>query len=407
MMTLSPELKAFIFKHLKDDPEKLLLTASRYPQLDIRFAAAQIQARQQIREKLPSWYANPNLLFPSRLSTEQCSSELTALYKQRLMQGKRFCDLTGGLGIDCFYLSQQAETACYIERFPDYCEAARHNFSVLGARNIEIHPADCRELAPALHADTFYADPARRATGNRRVYALTDCEPDILRLKAMLLQQSTRLIVKLSPMADLEETIRLLPETREIHILSVRNECKELLFVLKNGIPLSPGQIRIHAVDLHPVLPPQEFTFCMQEEKEACLQTTSRPETYLYEPHAALLKSGAFKLTANRLGIQKLHRHSHLYTSASWKQDFPGRSFIREEVYAFSGKLLKTIGKQIPQANISTRNFPLTVAELRKRSGIKEGGDQYLFATTLADDQRVLILTRKAEAPVSPGNLHS
>lgn len=394
-MGLSLQLSDFINAHAADDTDKLLLSASRYPDIDIPFAVDQILARRQIQQKLPLWHSQPGLIYPSRLSAEQCSSEQTALYKQRLLKGNTLCDLTGGLGVDTYYLSQKARQVIYIERFAGYCEAAKHNFDLLKARNIQTINADVREIADTLKADTFYIDPARRADCNKRTYALADCEPDIIRLKPLLLENSQRLIIKISPMADLDETVRLLPETREIHILSVKNECKELLFLLEKENHCESGKIEIHAVNLSPDAQEQEFVFRQEEEKAACLQTSQTICQYLYEPNASLLKSGAFKLAALRFGLYKLHRHSHLYTSDTPCPDFPGRVFIVDEILAFSGKLLKQINRKIPQANITTRNFPLTVAEIRKRSGIKEGGEVYLFATTLANEQKVILQVHK------------
>lgn len=397
-MLLSPELKSFIREHFSDDTHRLLLSASRHAGIDVPWATVQISARRQIKDKLPEWYALDDLVYPSRLSTEQCSSEQTALYKQNLLKGTTFCDLTGGLGVDCYYFSQKARSATYIERFPEYCEAARNNFAVLGAGHIQIINADVREMAGSLQADTFYIDPARRHIDNKRAFALTDCEPDILQLKPLLFGNTQRLLIKISPMADIGETLRLLPETREVHILSVKNECKELIFLLDHPfIPNREEEVRIHAVNLLPGKEMPVFIFHLQEEQDSPLHTTTSMGTYLYEPHAALLKSGAFKLTAIRYHLTKLHRHSHLYTSSGFIPDFPGRCFKVDETFEFSGKLLKQIGKQYPKANLTTRNFPLSVAELRKRSGIKEGGKLYLFATTLANEQKVLIKTHKAE----------
>lgn len=396
-MELSTKLKEFIRIHALDDTDKLLLSSKRYPDIDIPFAVDQILARRQVRDKLPSWFANEEIIYPSRLSTEQCSSELTGHYKQHLVKGYTCCDLTGGLGVDSYFLAGKAERMTYIERFPNYCEAARHNFKVLGINNIDIKCADIRKIIDTLQADTFYIDPARRANCNKRAFALTDCEPDIIQLKPILLGNSQRLIVKISPMADLEETLRLLPETCEIHVVAVKNECKEILFVLEDGSLYQDFRnVTIHAVNLNERSANcQLFKFTLAEEKEAPLQIAPIIGNYLYEPHAALLKCGAFKLTACRYPVKKLHRHSHLYTSISPCLEFPGRQFIIEEVMPFSGKLLKQIEKQNPQANITTRNFPLSVAEIRKRSHIKEGGDIYLFATTLADEQRVIIKTKK------------
>lgn len=386
-------IQEFIRSHLSADTDKLLLNARRYPEIDMPYAVGQILARRQIRDKLPLWYANDDIIYPSRLSTEQCSSEITASYKQSLIAGTTVCDLTGGLGVDSYYFSRKAAEVTYVERFPEYCAAAASNFKALHARNIRIVNEDAREVADSLQADTFYIDPARRGEGNKRLFALTDCEPDILQLKPLLLENACRLIIKVSPMADIDETLRLLPETAEIHVLAVRNECKELLFVLEKE---KREQTVIHAVNYEANGNIQPFIFTPAEEKEADLHPAAFIEKYLYEPHAALLKSGAFKLVASRYGIEKLHRHSHLYTSGRECPDFAGRKFIVEEVFDFSGKLLKQIGKIIPQANITTRNFNLSVAEIRKRSGIREGGDVYLIATTTGSDRHILIACRKA-----------
>lgn len=388
-------IKKFIQEHLNGKTDKLLLNASRYPGIDVPYAVSQILARRQIKDKLPSWYTNDSLIYPSRLSAEQCSSEITASYKQRLIVGNTVCDLTGGLGVDSYYFARKAAKVIYIERFPEYCTAATSNFRTLGINNIQILNADVKELLSELSADTFYIDPARRAEGNKRVFALTDCEPDILQLKPVLLEHAQRLIVKISPMADIDETLRLLPETTEVHILSIKNECKELLFVLENR--QHQPKAMIHAVNYETNGNSQIFTFTTDEEKAAELHTANTIKKYLYEPNAALLKSGAFKLTATRFNLEKLHRHSHLYTSDNACPDFPGRKFIVDNLFEFSGKLLKQLHKTIPQANITTRNFNLSVAELRKRSGIQEGGDIYLLATTLDNEKHVFIMCRKAD----------
>ena len=212
------------------------------------------------------------------------------------------------------------------------------------------------------------------------------------------MENARRIIVKISPMADIDETLRLLPETSEVHILSVKNECKELLFVLENNLFIPQNQVTIHAVNYDTNGNCQVFTFTPEEEKTAELHTTATIQKYLYEPHAALLKSGAFKLTAIRFGLQKLHRHSHLYTSDTICPDFPGRRFIVHDILEFSGKLLKQLHKTIPQANLTTRNFNLSVADLRKRSGIREGGDIYLLATTLNNNRQVLLSCRKVNS---------
>lgn len=308
--------------------------------------------------------------------------------------GPRICDLTGGLGIDSWQLSQQAEELIYIERFAEYCRAAEHNFKTLGATNIQILEADVREIVSTLTADTFYIDPARRTECNRRVFALSDCEPDVLQFKNILLPKAGRLILKTSPMADISETLRQLPETTEVHIIAVRNECKEVIFVLENTVTFSP-RIRVVTINYTSDGQQQVFSFPWQKEKTSPFQAAEKIGDYLYEPNAAILKSGAFKLIATEYNISKLHLNSHLYTSGQKIGNFPGRIFKVASVHEFSGKKLKQLGKSIGQANITTRNFPLTVEAIRKSSGITEGGEVYLFATTLGNARKIIIECRK------------
>jgi len=402
IMNYSLSLKQFVQEHMKDDLNNLLLSASRYPDIDIPFVVDQISARRQIHEKLPAWYANPDLLFPSRIAAEQCSSEQTASYKQRLIEKNvnHLCDLTGGLGIDSYYFSKKALRVTYLERFLEYCDAARHNFEVLSASNIRVLNEDATEWiykAPVL--DVFYIDPARRGEGNKRTFALTDCEPDLTKLLPFLFSKAPKVIAKLSPMADLRQTIELLPETIEVHVLSVKNECKELIFVLERGSEKSAPCIRCVNFTADKKEESFDFTF----EEESCLSNylSDTIGTFLYEPNVALLKAGAFKSVSERFSIPKLAVSSHLYTSDNLINEFPGRVFIIEEVWDFNNKLLKSISKIIPKANITIRNFPLSVEELRKRTKVKEGGDVYLFATTLANEQKVFIKCRRLKSDYS------
>lgn len=390
-LPLSNGLKQFILTHEKEDTNQLILNAGRYPDIDVPFAVDQILARRHIKDKLPVWYQNADLVFPSRLSAEQCSSEITARHKQSLLYGHTVCDLTGGLGIDSWYFSQKARHVIYTERIAEYCEAARHNFKILGATNIEIRNGDALHLLPALHADTFYLDPARRSGSNKRLFALAECEPNVLDLKEVLLRQGERIILKISPMADLTETLRLLPETVAIHIVALKNECKEILFLLEN----QSRPVEIHTFDYTTPEKVQQFSFLPEEEKQARVSYTDIPGNYLYEPNAALLKSGAFKLIAQRYHLHKLNPNSHLYTSARLLPHFPGRCFQIDGLFGFSGKILKQLCRSLPQANITARNFPLKVEEIRKKSGITDGGSQYLFATTTGNARRILIQCTK------------
>lgn len=354
-------------------------------------------ARRQAREKLPSWVANDELLFPSGIAAEQCSSEQTALYKQRLISPATcLCDLTGGLGVDSLSFSRKARKVIYVERQEDYCDAARHNFQALGDGNIAIYQGEAARLLNRLPAtdaiDVFYIDPARRGEANKRVFALQDCEPNLPELLPTLLRHAPRVIAKLSPMADIRQTRELLPGVVEVHVVSVRNDCKELLFII--GRPDVERPLPVACINYTTEGKEEAFVFTLQQEKQLDITCADEVQSYLYEPNVSLLKAGAFK-SVTTLGVSKLHPHSHLYTSEQPVETFPGRSFYVEETLPFNNALCKTLAKTLPQANITTRNFPLTVDELRKRTKIKDGGAAYLFATTLTGERKVLIKCRK------------
>ena len=393
---MTPALMAFIQAHLSDDPDRLLLSASRYPEIDMPFVVAQITARRQIKEKLPTWYQQEQLLFPAKIAAEQCSSEQTALYKQQLVtEEDTLCDLTGGLGIDSYYFSRRVKQVYYIERFPSYCEVARANMATLGARNVVVLEGDSTQWLDQLPAiDVFYVDPARRGEGNKRMFALSDCEPDLTQLLPRLLAKAPRVIAKLSPMADLRQTLALLPTTQAIHILSVKNECKELLFVI--GREPRESAVPIHCVHLTKQAASDECVVCsLEAEQQAASHLATTLRRYLYEPNASVLKAGAFKQVACQFPVEKLQVSSHLYTSDHYLDRFPGRRFEVDEVIPFHSKSCKQLAGQSLQANVTTRNFPLTVEALRKKCRIREGGDIYLFATTGPKEEKLLIRTHK------------
>lgn len=393
---MTPALMAFIQAHLSDDPDRLLLSASRYPEIDMPFVVAQITARRQIKEKLPTWYQQEQLLFPAKIAAEQCSSEQTALYKQQLVtEEDTLCDLTGGLGIDSYYFSRRVKQVYYIERFPSYCEVARANMATLGARNVVVLEGDSTQWLDQLPAiDVFYVDPARRGEGNKRMFALSDCEPDLTQLLPRLLAKAPRVIAKLSPMADLRQTLALLPTTQAIHILSVKNECKELLFVI--GREPRESAVPIHCVHLTKQTASDECFVCsLEAEQQAASHLATTLRRYLYEPNASVLKAGAFKQVACQFPVEKLQVSSHLYTSDHYLDRFPGRRFEVDEVIPFHSKSCKQLAGQSLQANVTTRNFPLTVEALRKKCRIREGGDIYLFATTGPKEEKLLIRTHK------------
>lgn len=414
---MNETLRAFVRDHAADDVSELLLHAERYPEVDVKVAAVQIQARARIKEKLPTWYQEERLFYPSVLAVEQCSSEQTARYKQRLVQEDDvLCDLTGGLGVDAFYFSQKVKRVYYVEKNKAYCEAARYNMPLLalgaarapveaccniplpGTSAMEIIRADAMALVmnydPRMGGTSvFYIDPSRRGAGDKRVYALSDCEPDLTVLMPLLLKNGRKVIAKLSPMLDISRLLNQLPGICEIHIVSVKNECKELLIVAVESLALECAQLFCINYATDGVV--QSFQFNTVEEQTAVAKIAARPGRYLYEPNASVLKAGAFKSVAVRFGLEKLHADSHLYTSGQLLPAFPGRIFETDEVIPFHSSLVKRFSAEIPQANIAVRNFPLSVDALRKRTHIAEGGAIYLFATTLSDNKKALIKCRK------------
>lgn len=399
MKSLSPETLCFIQEHRSDDVRALALQAGKYPQVDMAEAVKQIAGRQMAEKKLPSWGRTDGLFYPGHLSMEQCSSEQTALYKASLVKGDSFADLTAGFGVDCAYMARHFTTADYVERQEVLCEVARHNFPLLGVGHIRVNHADgidfLKQMSPV---DCLFLDPARRDKNGGKTVAISDCDPDVCKLEPLLVEKGKTVLVKLSPMLDIASALRELKYIREIHIISLQNECKELLLVLrKEAGTMEEGQeVQIHCEQLYVNAPSQHFCFSYRQEKEACCLMTAQVEQFLYEPGAALLKASPFRLLAQAYGVKKLHTNSHLYTS-SVRVDFPGRCFQVVGVSGFGKKELRSFLQGIDKANLTVRNFPSSVAELRKKLKMREGGEVYLFATTLDDGQKVLIHCRKPD----------
>ena len=382
------DTRQFIEEHLHDDVHELALKHSN-AKVDMALALRQIEARQLLQKKVPSWSDNPDLLFPPHLSIEQCSSEATALYKASLLQGASFADLTGGLGVDCFYISQNFQHTDYLELNPELCELARNNFSVL-SRAIDVNNKSAESfLNHCSPVDCIFLDPARRDTHGRKTVSIADCTPNVIELQDLLLSKAKKVMVKLSPMLDINLALKELRHVKEVHVVVVSNECKELLFVME---PDFDGESLYTCVNLQSSQPPISFT--QEDERVATLQLAKALGHYLYEPNAAVMKGGCFRLMTQRFDIQKLHRNSHLYTSEQLVHDFPGRIFEVADWSVF-GKKAKSMLADVEKASIATRNFPMTVAELRKSLKIGDGDQVYLFATTLADERKILIKTHK------------
>lgn len=383
--------KKFIFVHRNDDVRTLALQARRYPDVDMREAVTQIEGWQLAQHKLPQWAACDGVIYPPKISMEQCSSQATALYKASLAGGRTLADLAGGFGIDCSYMAQNFKEAIYIERNSLLCDIAKENFATLGLHHISIINGNSEEILPTLpHCDTIFIDPARRDGDGRKVVALADCTPDVTTLEDALLQKGEKVIIKCSPMLDASAACRELKHVQEVHIVAAGNECKELLLVLS---PHSTPTTTTHCVNLLPD-GAQTFSFTAQQEQAATATYTSEVGRYLYEPNAAIQKAGCHKSLAQATGAAKLHPNSHLYTSQERIDTFPGRAFKVTGVVGFSKNELKQL-TAIKKANITVRNFPESVAQLRKRLKMADGGDTYIFATTLADERKVLVLCGK------------
>ncbi len=385
----------FIQKHQKEDIRKLALQADIYPDIDFSFALRQIAGRQIAAAKIPSWYNHEQIIYPPHLSLEQCSSESTALYKASLLQGNKLVDLTGGFGIDCAFLAPNFKEVTYVERQPGLCEIALSNFETLSLNHVKVCCMESElyleNMAPV---DCIYLDPARRDKHGKKTVLISDCEPDVEALKEKLLEKAHTVWIKFSPMLDISLALDQLSGTTEIHVVAVDNECKELLFKMERNVPQGNRPV-ICCVNLKKNHTNQYFTFTKTEESNSECRLADNPGNYLYEPNAAILKAGAYKSLTQHYPVRKLHPSSHLYTSDTYVADFPGRSFRVLEFFSLNKKESKQPLAGLTQANISVRNFPLTVNELRKKTALKEGGDVYLFATTLRDDKRVMIRCEK------------
>lgn len=430
----------FIRQHQDDDVRQLAFLGSKYPEVDMPFALDQIRGRKMARVKLPRWASLEGIIYPPHISMEQCSSESTALYKAELaarllglpvsssgteMKAENeieFVDLTGGFGVDFSYIAARLGVkSMYVERQAHLCEAAKENFGRLGLKNAIVKNGDGIEVLHSFHpkkkdaasADDslgitydqprsllktnlglkiIFIDPARRDDAGNKVVSLKDCTPDVTVLQEEMLSKADYVIIKLSPMLDWHRAISELSHVREVHIISVNNECKELLLVLSAR---NMGEnLRIYCINDAQSFVCDELD--MESSSVKIAPSTLEEMQYLYEPNASLMKAGCFGVLSGRYDARMLSKNSHLFVNQAPIEAFPGRSFRIIAVSSFNKKELKRHLSGITKANIATRNFPLSVAELRKRLKLKDGGETYIFATTLSDESHVLMITEKA-----------
>ena len=445
----------FIIENEGADTSKLLLGASKYPDVNVKLCVNCIESRQKIKSKLPQWYSNPALAYPFPLSAEQCSSEATGRYKMEVMEEivtnyKREdasreisgADLTGGMGVDSWFLSQigrGSHNDCgslsendngsqinihYFERNAGLCEAANYNFNKLGTNNISVHNIEIGHdnitQLPQAPYDFIFIDPARRSKADKssKVISLQDYEPNLIELKGQLFSQAPVIMAKVSPMTDIKLNLKLLPETTEVHIVSVDNECKELLFILANrddsriatnkpqngdcNEPEINGEgengtlgecVIIKTVNIKPRQNGREcFSFTFDQEERAMVKYANKVGNFLYEPNKSILKAGAFKLVSERFNAHKLAPSTHLYTSEALIEEFPGKIYLVEECIPFSKKTIREVASKYPKADLTARNFPLDTNAVKKLSGIKDGGEKHIFATTLNSGEKIIII---------------
>jgi predicted O-methyltransferase YrrM len=372
------QLLKFVQDHLNGDPALLLLSHQGKVDFDLKMAVQQIQARQKAKSKLPEWVADPRLLFPPSLSLEQASSSQTAAYKAKLVQGKTLLDITGGFGIDAYYIGQHFDKITYCERQSDLAELAQHNFEVLAPGKFQVFEGDgigyLKQAAEKY--DLIYVDPARRGKANEKLYRLTDCEPDITAHWKLLRGKSKQVLCKISPMTDIKQALQDISDFQQIWVISVKNEVKEVLLFWDEA--WQGTQRAIHAVDLNQV-GEQTFHFSYEEETEAGI-TLSEVSDYLIEPLACILKAGAFRSFAQRFGLQKLHANSHLYTSKKANTSLPARVFEVVTVLDNPKKQIQQTFKD-GKANVLTRNYSLSPEDLKKKYKLKDGGEDYLIGT--------------------------
>ena len=385
---LHTDIQQFITDNLKADITKLILKGSPFDSVSIQELATQIVSKQKAEHKLASWFRTKNIYYPEKLNIEQTSSESTANYKASLVIGTSIIDITGGFGVDCFYFSKHFKTVTHCEINEELSAIATHNYQQLQIKNSTTFYGDGLAYLANNNKkfDCIYIDPSRRDDAKGKVFLLKDCVPNVPENIDLLFSRTSQILVKTSPILDITSAIHELKFVKEVHVVAVNNEVKEVLFLLEKDFEAA---IQIKTVNIGKN-ETQSFHFKYREDFYSAY---SEPLSYLYEPNAAILKSGGFHQVTNQLNVEKLHQHSHLYT-ATILLDFPGRGFKIEHVLPYDKKKLK---KLLPgnKANITVRNFPKTVAQIRKETKITEGGTVFIFFTTNFKNELVVLICRK------------
>jgi len=405
MKTVNDATWDFVRRHQNDDVRKVALQGTKGEEIDLPFALQQIAGWQTAKKKLPSWAAVEGIVYPPHLNMEQCSSEQTARYKTSLSQKEKgtFVDLTGGYGVDFYWMSKDFQQRVYVEQNEELCTIVEGNLRLLGC-NASVYNATASDFLSTMeHVDIIYLDPARRNEYGGRTYGIGDCTPNVLELLPILMEKTDRVILKLSPMLDWRKAMHDLKYVREVHIVSVNNECKELLLVLEERND-ALNDCSLHCINLLPDHTVQRFDvpctdFPSLSNTPSGFSSSQDTPGFLYEPNASIMKAGCFAELEQRYAVHQLASNSHLFLSFDEIDDFPGRKF---QIAAISSanrkefsKTLVNFSPPLKSANIAVRNFPLTAEQLRKKMKLKDGGSTYIFATTMANGLHQLFFCRK------------
>lgn len=382
---LSIDVQLFLHEHADQAPATVALKKSPFASVSSSELAEQVDSAQRLKSKLPHWLQASNIYFPPRQNAEQCSSEATASYKASLLQGKRMVDLTGGYGVDAWAFSQHFEEVEYCEVNDALYPIVKHNFKMLGCENVETHLGDGIHTLEGKY-DLIYLDPARRDEHNRKMVSFSDCLPNVVKHQELLFHHSDKVMIKASPMMDISLALEELEGVKEIHIVAIKNECKELLFLLQKDYK---DKAIVHTVNINGDMQ-QAFSFERDEEKNAIV-ALGQTSHYLYEPNAAVLKSGAFNLLVERFNVKKLHSSTHLYTSEALITSFPGKIYKISHDLEYNKKAIKRI---LPdkKVNIKTYNFPNSPQQVKKKLGLYDGGTAFLFGVKTMDEKYRILL---------------
>jgi hypothetical protein len=397
---LHTEVQQWLIDNLNTELTKLILKGSPFEGITVNELAEQIESRKKSEKKLPNWFNTGNIYYPKKLSIEQTSSQKTALYKANLVSGDTLIDLTAGLGVDDFYFAKHFRQVISCEINEELAQIASHNFKELNIKNIIYKSIDGVNLLKKeiKTYDWIYLDPARRNDSKGKVFLLEDCLPNVPAIIDLLFSRTNKILIKTSPMLDIKQGIRELKHVKEIHVIAVNNEVKELLWILTNnflfdGIKVDnlPSEIKIITTNIKN-LQNEKFSFLEPEEANSSVNY-SEPKKYIYDPNNAIRKAGGFKLISSRFSLSKINQNSHLYTSDKLIE-FPGRRFLVLENIPYNTKKTKTLFKN-KKANVITRNFPINAQTLQKELRIKDGGETYLFFTTDLNNNKIVLVCQR------------